>query len=273
MSDSRIPENSANLAEIEPWVIQIAHASGRILMDLKGHVVPQEKGVRDLVTAADHASQSQIQAEIARRFPDHIFVGEESPELGTAWRFGLAWMVDPLDGTLNFVHGLPGFSVSIALCRDSRPLLGVVYDPWLDETYSAFSGGGARCNGQPIAPSGCNDLGRALFVHSLPSVVTADHLELRRFTAMVQRCSTRRLGSAALNLCYVAQGRLDGYWASTLKPWDIAAGALIAQEAGAHCGNLSGGPLDLADPRMLVTSTPSLATQALALLDIGDQVD
>ncbi len=268
MDESKTPENSINLEEIEQFAIQIAQVSGRILMDLKGRVVAQEKGHRDLVTAADHASQSQIQVEIATRFPEHRFVGEESTEFDSRWQSGLAWVVDPLDGTLNFVHGLPGFSVSIALCRDAKPLVGVVHDPWLGETYSAFAGGGARCNGKPIAPSNCVDLDRALFVHSLPSVVTPNHPELKRFVAMVQNCSTRRLGSAALNLCFVAQGRLDGYWATTLKPWDVAAGILIAQEAGAFCGNLSGADFNLIDSELLVTSSQQLAVQAIQILRI-----
>lgn len=232
-----------------------------------GRVTAREKQVRDLVTEADHGSQALIEAALLGSFPDHRFLGEESLEK-VDWRDGFCWVVDPLDGTMNFVHGLPSFSVSIALLHHGQPVVGVVHDPWLREVYSVIRGGRALINNVPARPSGCTDLARSLLVSSFPATVAADSLELRRFNRVVQRASMRRLGSAALNLCYVGCGRLDGYWASTLSLWDMAAGMLFAQEAGCVATSLDGGAIDWTRPEFLVAATRELHGDLLPLLKV-----
>lgn len=247
--------------------IKAAGEAGRLLMDSLGKVAIREKNPRDLVTDADLGSQRLIRSILLGEFPDHGFLGEED-SAAVDWGTGLCWIVDPLDGTMNFAHRLPSFSVSIALFEDGQPVVGVVHDPWLGETWTAVREAGAFLNGDRIFPGSCRSLGRALLVSSFPSTVRSDSPELIRFTRIVQRASMRRLGSAALNLCYVACGRLDGYWASTLGLWDVAAGILIAREAGASVSHLSGGPMDFRDPQILVTGTESLHQELLPLLQI-----
>ncbi|MFN5322053.1 MAG: inositol monophosphatase family protein [Planctomycetota bacterium] len=244
-----------------------AAAAGNLLMEAMGRVAVREKSPGDLVTEADHASQALIQQSLLQQFPAHLFWGEESDRPAN-WASDYCWVIDPLDGTKNFVHQLPSFSVSIALLHRGEPVVGVVHDPWLRETFTAFKGGGAEWNGKPIHPSRCRSLRQSLLVFSFPSQVTAETAELRRFNRVVRHATLRRLGSAALNLCYVAAGRLDGYWGSTLNLWDIAAGMLIAQEAGAFATHLEGGPIDWADPRFVATATRELHAELQPLLQL-----
>ena len=246
-----------------------ARSAGQVLMDSLGQAIVSEKAPRDLVTQIDVQSQELIFQRLSDVFPDHLMLGEEQ---GTHvdWTCRDCWIVDPLDGTTNYSHNLPGFSVSIALFRDGKPLVGVVYDPWLDEMFTAATGRGAELNGRAIQPRDCRDLGRSLLVSSFPSTVTPETPELKRFNRVVLRATTRRLGSAALNFCYVACGRLDGYWASTLKIWDVAAGVLIAQCAGACCQHLTGGPVNWRDPQVVATGTTELCESLVPLLQIDD---
>lgn len=247
--------------------IQAAHQAGEYLVAQMGKVEVREKNPRDLVTEADHESQRRIETVIRDRFPGHGFLGEETESLAD-WRKDYCWVVDPIDGTMNFVHQMPGFSVSIGLFHHGRPLVGVVHDPILKETFSAVRGGGATRNGIPAQVSRCHELQRSLLVCSFPSTVTANSAELIRFNRVVQHATIRRYGSAALNLCYVGCGRLDGYWASTLSLWDLAAGMLFALEGGACVTHLDGGRLDYADPRFLAASTPALHAELLPILQI-----
>lgn len=244
-----------------------ARAAGNLLMEALGRVAVQEKSPGDLVTEADYASQALIQQSLLQQFPTHLFWGEESARPAN-WSTDYCWVIDPLDGTKNFVHQLPSFSVSIALLHRGEPVVGVVHDPWLQETFTGLKGGGAEWNAQRIRTSACRGLAKSLLVFSFPAQVTAETAELRRFNRVVQHASLRRLGSAALNLCYVAAGRLDGYWGSTLNLWDIAAGMLIAREAGAFATHLEGRPLDWSDPRFIVTATPELHAELFPLLQL-----
>lgn len=244
-----------------------AIAAGNLLMEAMGRVAVQEKAPGDLVTEADLASQALIKQSLLGLFPQHLFWGEESAR-PAAWASDYCWVIDPLDGTKNFVHQLPSFSVSIALLHRGEPVVGVVHDPWLRETFAAIKGGGAEWNTKTIRPSNCRTLAKSLLVFSFPSQVTAETPELLRFNRVVRYATLRRLGSAALNLCYVAAGRLDGYWGSTLNLWDIAAGMLIAREAGAFATHLEGRPLDWTDPRFIATATPELHAELLPLLQL-----
>lgn len=256
---------------------QAARVGGQVLQEMRGRVNPSEKSPKDLVTEADWASQAAIRQVIMSAFPDHGFVGEEVGEEPASFGGGsgnvpaspegYCWIVDPLDGTLNYTRQLPNYSVSVALRQNDRVLCGVVYDPTLDECFVAELGRGAWLNGTPIGPSVCGRLDRGLIAASLPAQVTRDSEEAGRFVeVMCEAQAIRRMGSAALNLCYVAMGRLDGYWATSVKIWDIAAGQLAVAEAGGVLTRLDGGPFDLDNPRFVAAATPRLHRQLVAVL-------
>ncbi len=242
--------------------IEAARRAGQVLLDHQNKFSMREKAPRDLVTSADLAAQHAIEQFLQNRFPEHAFMGEEStPELRQAAIDSgkLLWVVDPLDGTANYVHGLSMYAVSIALVQGEDVLVGAVYDPVGDSMYTASADGPAMCNNQPIQRSACTSLEYAMIAASFPAGVKRDDPEVEQFLKVLENCqSIRRLGSAALNLCLVAQGRLDAYWASNVQTWDIAAGVLIAKRAGACCQSVSGARFDLWRPQPLVTATPEL---------------
>lgn len=249
-----------------------AHAGGKCLMRWLGQAEVSEKGPRDFVTEADIEAQEIIQKILLDRFPDHQFVGEESPaaKIVPSDSDEYCWIVDPLDGTTNFIHQLRSFAVSIALYRGGKLLVGTVFDPLLDECFSAASGQGATLNGKPIRPSKCTEVNDALLVFSLPAGVKSDDPQVLRFLTMVEHAaSLRRLGSAALNLCYVACGRTDGYWANCLKSWDVAAGWLILEEAGGVITDYDGSKPDLNDPSFCIAATEELIQDLRPLLEIS----
>ncbi len=209
-----------------------ARAAGAVVADGFGrHRTTDFKRRNDPVTEVDKAAEQAIGAVLADLCPEDGIVGEEGTARGGG---GRTWIVDPLDGTVNFVHAVPHISVSVALYEGETPLVGVVYDPLRDEMFSAAAGQGAHVGGEPAAVSSTSDLQRALVVTGFPY----DHHEhpaayVRTVEAMLARVNgIRRLGSAALDLCYVAAGRLDAYWEYNLNSWDIAAGLLIVAEAG-----------------------------------------
>ncbi len=224
------------------------------------------KDVIDLVTEMDRQSEAFLLGEIQRLFPGHQIVSEE---IGLVpGREVDQWYVDPLDGTVNYAHGIPIFSVSIAYARNGVVTLGVVYDPMRDELFAAERGQGAWCNGRKLQVSSVMEFQRSLLVTGFPYDAWStpkNNLEyFGRFTRMTQ--GVRRLGSAALDLCYVAAGRFDGYWELSLNPWDIAAGGLIAAEAGAIVTNLDGKIEYLTPPCSLLAAPPSLHVKMLEIL-------
>jgi len=234
-----------------------ARAGGRVLLDWRDRFQSREKGPRDLVTEADLASQRTIQEIVLGTFPEHAFLGEEGAGVEAVGQ--PRWIVDPLDGTMNYVHQLPGYAVSVALEHEGRLLAAAVYDPLLDEMYTAAAGEGARLNDRPIQVSHCTGLPQALVAASFSTDVQIGSVEMRRFEQVLVRAqSLRRLGSAALNLCYLSAGRLDAYWATSVKIWDVAAGILLLREAGGVVYCIDGGALDLHDPRFVAASTASL---------------
>jgi myo-inositol-1(or 4)-monophosphatase len=247
-----------------------ARSAGRVLLEHLGKAEVQEKGKSDLVTNADHAAQRAIEQLLTSRFPQIAFMGEESTvDVQAAVRASgkLAWVVDPLDGTSNFVHRLPSFSVSIALVEGKNVKLGVVYDPVSGVLYSATEDGPATRDGKPIRSSGCIQIDRAMVCCSFPPGVTRADRSVQQFLCVLEQSqSLRRLGSAALNLCYLAEGCLDSYWASSVKVWDVAAGYLIAKQAGVIFTNVDGGQFDLWEPQLLAASTPTLHSQMLKCL-------
>lgn len=242
--------------------MEAARIGGRILREQLGKAAVREKAPADLVTDADLASQAAIERLLTSRFPNFAFLGEESNESDrdAAVASGKPiWIVDPLDGTANFVHRLPGFSVSIALVEGHEAKLGVVYDPLSDKLYSATADGEALKDGKRISTSGCKEISKAMVCCSFRPGIRREDPEVEQFLCVLESSqSLRRLGSAALNLCYVAEGCLDSYWATSVKAWDVAAGYLIAARAGATLSHLDGGKFDLWDPKFVASASPTL---------------
>ncbi len=202
------------------------------------------KGKIDLVTDADRASEAELVRYVRERFPDHAILAEES---GLRRGDGLRWIIDPLDGTTNYSHRVPHFAVSIAVASTDGLLVGVVYDPLRRELFSAAQGRGATLNGHPIRVSDVTSLEEALLCSGFPYDVRENpEAPLGLFNRFTKRAQgVRRFGSAALDLAYVAAGRFDGFFELGLKPWDIAAGALLVQEAGGTIMRIDGAPFDL----------------------------
>lgn len=213
--------------------IRATREAGAILRELAGQGFEvTRKGRINLVTEADHASETHIKQLIAENYPDHRILAEESG--ATATDSDYCWIIDPLDGTTNFAHGLPYYSVSIGVEHCGEMIIGVVYDPTRDELFAAERGVGATLNGKRIHTSEVERLESGLVVSGFPYDVRErmqDYLPAwERFLARAQ--GVRRLGSAAIDMCYVASGRFDGFWEFGLHPWDTAAGWLIIDEAG-----------------------------------------
>jgi myo-inositol-1(or 4)-monophosphatase len=247
---------------------RLAHQAGVILRLGFAHEHQVEyKGTIDLVTEMDRRSEAYLLGEIQARFPGHQIVSEE---IGLVpGESAQQWYVDPLDGTVNYAHGIPIFSVSVAYAQDGIVELGAVYDPMQDELFTARRGGGAWLNGKRLQVSRPADLSHSLLVTGFPyDIRTTPRNNLEHFNrfAMITQ-GVRRLGSAALDLCYVAAGRFDGYWELSLKPWDMAAGGLIATEAGARVTRLDGGADLLTPPCSLLAAPPSLHPQMLEILN------
>jgi myo-inositol-1(or 4)-monophosphatase len=205
------------------------------------------KGPVDIVTSVDRAAERIIRRVLRGRFPDHSFLMEESGARGPASPY--RWVVDPLDGTVNFAHGIPISCVSIGLEKDGRVMLGGVLDPHRDELFLAERGRGAVCNGRPIRVSRTDRLMNAVLATGFPydhQTRAAFYLSFVR-KLMEKTRGLRRLGAAALDLCWTACGRFDGYWEFNIKPWDAAAGTLIVEEAGGTVTDFNGRPYSLAD--------------------------
>lgn len=246
---------------------QAARVGGETLLAWREKFTAREKGPADLVTDADIASQRAVRELLLAERPDDAFIGEESAatDAASSQREGrLCWVVDPLDGTSNYVHGFPMFATSIGAVFDGELIAGAVYDPLRDEMFSASRGGGAWLGEERLQTTDATQLGEALVAVSLPPRVDAHSPDLAGFVSVVQACrAVRRTGSAALNLSYVAAGRLDAHWAHVIHPWDAAAGVLIAREAGAHVTDSSGGPFDVWQADYLVASTAELHAAVL----------
>lgn len=252
------------------FVEEVAREAGAILLDWKDRLPRiDKKGARDLVTAADRAAEEHVLARLRERFPDDAYLAEESaPEKHRAPR---QWIIDPLDGTTNFVYGIPHFAVSIAWCEEGVPRVGCVFNPELDECWTAVSGEGARRGGETIAIRGETMLGDALLATGLGYVrnqAADSNLEHIVDFGYAARC-LRRLGSAASDLCYVADGRVDGYWELHLSPWDVAAGGLIAREAGALVCDFEGGD-DWLFGGALIAAHPDLVPEIRRVLAAAD---
>lgn len=251
------------LAELE----RLAREAGAILRAgyNKEHQV-NYKGVIDLVTEMDHQSEAFLIGEIQKNYPDHHIVTEETGVIQGSDEH--KWYVDPLDGTVNYAHHIPIFSVSVAYAFRGELMFGVVYDPMRDELFSAERGKGAFLNGTPTRVSEVTELQKSLLVTGFPydawNTPQDNFANFVRFAKLTQ--GVRRLGSAALDLCYVAAGRFDGFWELALKPWDVAAGGLICREAGARTTNVDGKDDFISHPQSIVASAPAIHARMLELL-------
>jgi myo-inositol-1(or 4)-monophosphatase len=275
---------------------EAVRAGGAVVQEWVGRFDVREKGPADLVTQADVASQETVRRVVLGAFPDHFLLGEETgdcpnfrpSENGTVplsaqgdspvladTRTGTVplasgtcrWIVDPLDGTTNYVHRLPHYAVSLALERDGQVLVGAVYDPCRDECFTATLGGGAHLNGRPIRVSGVARLADALAVCGFPPHLQPDSPDLRVFQKAIFHCqAVRRSGCSSLNLCYLAAGRYDTYWSFGTKVWDVAAGTLIVREAGGIVTAPDGGPFVLDSGQFLAAPTAALHEELRALV-------
>lgn len=245
----------------------MARAAGEILRAgyQREHQV-KYKGVIDLVTEVDHQSEDYLLGQIQQRFPDTYILAEESGEIQGNGQG--RWFIDPLDGTVNYAHHIPIFSVSLAYAADGRTSLGVVYDPMRDEMFSAQLGLGAHLNGRPLQPSKVTDLQHSLLVTGFPyDAWNTPHDNFNNFVRLAKMSQgVRRLGSAALDAVYVAAGRFDGFWELSLKPWDVAAAGLIASEAGASVTNFEGRPDYISAPQSVICAAPGIHKALMAAL-------
>lgn len=237
--------------------IEAVVRAGDLQMSHFGRVIEvSKKGRIDLVTEVDVAVERAFRAMVAERFPDHDVLAEEFGATGGRAPARHCWIFDPLDGTTNYAHGLPIFCASLGLEIDGRLEVGAVYDPWRRELFTAERGGGAFLNGQPLRVSEAPTLLDALLVTGSPYNVhetAAPVVELfGEFIARAQ--AVLRLGSAALDLCYVAAGRMDGFWEERLKPWDVAAGALMVQEAGGQITAIDGSAFDVRKASLIASN-------------------
>jgi myo-inositol-1(or 4)-monophosphatase len=244
----------------------IARQAGAVLLEGYGNVRHiQQKGVIDLVTEFDMRSEDVIISSIQQKFPDHAILAEESGHNETISEY--QWVIDPLDGTTNFAHGIPVFSVSIALLRNNSPVVGVVYDPIRNEMFSAELGQGATLNRHSIHVSSATDLGQAVISTGFPYDVRTNpqnnFVQFAQFQLRAQ--AVRHLASAALDCAWTATGRLDGYWEFGVKPWDVGAGALIVREAGGRVTSIDRNE-DFLSADSILVSNGLLHEQMLSVL-------
>jgi len=235
--------------------VEIAREAGALLAGYFERRIGFElKGDYDLVTEADHASEALVVNRLRSYFPSHAILAEESGLLDTSSEY--RWYVDPLDGTTNFAHGYPVFNVSIGLARAGELICGAIYDPIRQELFTAERGAGAYLNGRRISVSRVTKLEESLLATGFPSRKRHENLNVHFFhqVAMFTH-GVRRGGSAAIDLAYVACGRLEGFWEFGLNPWDIAAGALLVTEAGGKCSDMRGGAFDIHGPHLAVANS------------------
>ncbi len=232
--------------------VKIAHEAGRLLAEFhRLHIGFELKGDFDLVTEADRASERLVVERLLAHYSDHSIVAEEGG--GREGSSEYRWFVDPLDGTTNFAHGYPVFNVTLALARGDEMIVGVVYDPLREEMFAAEKGSGAYLNDQKIHVSTGRCLADSLVSTGFPSKKRSQNVNIHFYHQLAMTThGVRRGGSAALDIAYVACGRLEGFWEFGLNPWDLAAGTLLVKEAGGKCSDMRGQPHCLDSPNLLV---------------------
>jgi myo-inositol-1(or 4)-monophosphatase len=247
------------LADYLDAACEAARRGAAVLEEWRHRFTVREKGRADLVTEADLGSQRAVRDYLHGRFPGHDFLGEEGagPKQQPGPGAPPTWVVDPLDGTTNYVHDVPAYCVSVALLADGALVAGAVYDPRLRELFAAAGGRGATLNGRPLRTSRTAALADALLSTGFPPDLRGQERALawwRHFSLRAR--SLRRTGSTALNLAYVAAGRFDGYWAFDNYAWDVAAGVVLVREAGGAVTDVDGGPFDPFTPDGLASNGP-----------------
>ena len=245
-------------SELTKTAIEAAKMGGNILRQGFGSSfdISNKAGRNNLVTEFDHRSEAAIIDLIGSKYPDHSFIAEESGRTGENIKGRIRWIIDPLDGTVNFAHSLPIFSVSIAAELDDELLSGVIYNPMLDELFVAEKGKGAILNNQTICVSHTSELDSSFLVTGFPYNIDKNPGNcVEHFVTIIKRgIPIRRLGSAALDLAYVAAGRFDGFWELQLNPWDVAAGVLMVREAGGRVTQYNNDDYNIQDFSMLATN-------------------
>jgi myo-inositol-1(or 4)-monophosphatase len=260
----QIQDGGPVVEEVLEVAVEAARDAGMLVKQMLGTVDAIEKTKNNLVTAADLAAEDSIIAKIRERFPTHSFCAEERHTTASASSENL-WVIDPLDGTNNYAHGIPHFCVSIAYAKKGEVVAGVVFDPLRDECYTALKGEGAFLNGKRIAVSPCDRLDHSIiatgFAYDRGRVMekTLDAIH-GLFTSNIR--GIRRSGSAALDMCWIACGRFDGYFEYLLSAWDFAAGMIIVREAGGICSDRTGSPLDLT-AKSIATSNGKIHSEFL----------
>ncbi len=238
--------------------IDAALAAGKIQRDRADRIgkISYKGHTADPVTEVDLLCEQEIIRRIKERFPDHDILAEESANTDSGNNAESKWIIDPLDGTLNYSHGYPCYCVSIALEFKGEIIVGVIYNPCLDELFVAEKGKGATMNSQPISVSQADQLQSSLLVTGFaPQLQESLNKNLDYFGKFMHACqAVRRPGSAAMDLCYTAMGRFEGFWEMKLQPWDVAAGTLIMQEAGGQVTKFDGTPVSIYDREILATN-------------------
>ncbi|MBI1729509.1 inositol monophosphatase [Candidatus Acetothermia bacterium] len=246
----------------------LAKETGALLREMLAQNVSYslKSSHQDLVTAADRAAEELIVKKIKDKYPEHGILSEESAELKSESNF--RWVIDPVDGTSNFAHGIPFFCTSIALEEDGRLVAGAIYEPLRDELFSVALGEGAWLNGQPLNVSSPDQVKKAILAVGYPydfSLLDGYVAQMKLFLPVAQ--GLRRLGSAALSLAYIAAGRLDGYVDMNLNRWDLAAGVLLVTEAGGQVTGFQGTELEL-DTRAIMASNGKIHDEMLKMLEV-----
>jgi myo-inositol-1(or 4)-monophosphatase len=260
-----------NLDKLLDVAKESALIGGKILKEGYGTLfeISNKEGKNNLVTEYDFKSEKAIKENISKNFPDHEILAEESGlnESKSDYR----WIIDPLDGTVNFAHNIPIFSVSIALEYKKEIVCGVIYHPLLDELFYASKGEGAFLNGNPMKVSTNADINNAILVTGFPYNIDENPLNaLETFTSLVKRgLPVRRLGSAALDLAYTAAGRFDSFWEAELKPWDVAAGYIIVEEAGGKVTDYQGYPYSVYGNTILASNGPIHDSMSEAITEVS----
>ena len=260
------------MKDFKEFAVTIAREAGIFLKNKLNSVHTIDyKGAINLVTEVDKISEKMITSKITSLFPDHDILAEEFTYVDR--RSDFRWIIDPLDGTTNYAHGYPFFCVSIALERLNTMIVGIVYDPMLDEMFVAAKGEGAFLNGKEIHVSNTRGIIKSLLATGFPYDIREDrHNNLNYFNEMIMEAQAiRRAGSAALDLAYVAAGRFDGFWELKLNPWDIAAGWLLVEEAGGIVADMGGNDYFLESPSILA-SNGRIHKEMMAVLESASSI-
>ena len=255
---------------LKETLINATEAGARVLLHYfasKNLQISNKEGINNLVTEADHASEKAIMETIKQQFSDHFILSEEAGEMATNSEY--KWIIDPIDGTVNYAHGIPICCVSIGVEHNGEMVMGAVYNPFLKEFYFAEKGAGSSLNGDLISVSGETDVNKACLVTGFPyTYLDVPNGPLEVFSRFIRRgVPVRRLGSAAMDLCWVAAGRFDGFYEHKLQAWDSAAGFLIVEEAGGKVTDFKGSDYSPYQPQILATNGKIHAEMLLAIND------